>query len=706
MHTLILRGLSRFSLPLTLAAVILLCGGCPAAANAPTSAALTPIYSFNPTDYSRSQSDSNGYGLTGTAPQKLVGSPSGDYFLLTEGGGGNGFGTVLKFQTSTGVSTVLHSFDADGGTEQALLAGAGDILYGTQSNGGAAASGAVFRLAADGSGYAVLHEFSAGDQNGVNADGAYPTGALVQGADGSLYGETQSGGAYGLGEVYALSADGSQLTILHTFGAGTDGAYPADGLLAGPDGFLYGVTGLGGAGGSGTVFRIKPDGTGYALLHEFSATDGNGVNADGAQPAFKPVFGQGGQLYGAVPYGGSGGSGAIYRMAADGTGFAALYGFSSPDGSGVNADGAFPSCALVTDTEGNFYGATWSGGDSGLGTIFGLSADGSVLSSLYALDSGDGTAPALTADRSGVIFGTTADGGANGHGSLFLVSLHRPATHVLWANSNGQASVWDMTAPAPASAALLYGPYPGWTPRTIAEGPDGHVRLLWTHTDGRVSVWNLADADPAASCLIAGPYPDWTGKALAVGPDNAAHLLWDNADGQVSLWNLAEAHPDQTYILAGPYVGWSGTAISIGANNQERLLWNSTDGRMSVWNLTDANPEATCGVYGPYDGWTAKSLAVGPDNAAHLLWDSTGGQVSLWNTAEAHPDQTCLLAGPYAGWSGTAIAIGADNAEHLLWSHDDGRVSLWNLGDFQPDATCQVFGPFSGWTPVSLSAGP
>ena len=696
-----LHGLFRFSLPLLLAAGIFACGSSAESA-APTSAALTPIYSFNPTDFSHSLSDSNGWGLTGTAPQTLTGSPSGDYFLITEYGGGYGHGTVLKFQTSTGASTVLHSFDTDGGAEQVLLAG--DTLYGTQSSGGAGGSGTVFRLAADSGEYAVLYEFTAGNDSGVNADGAYPTGALVLGADGSLYGETQSGGANGVGEVYALSADGSHLTILHTFGADTDGAYPAGGLVAGPDGTLYGVTLWGGAGGSGTVFRIKLDGTGYALLHEFSDNLLR-TNADGAQPEFKPTFGRDGQLYGTASSGGSSGSGALYRVGTDGSGFAALYGFSSLVCAGVNADGAAPSCALVQDTEGNFYGATRSGGDSGRGTVFGLSADGSVLSSLYALDSGDGTAPALTADRSGVLFGTTADGGANGHGSLFLVSLHRPVTHVLWTNRNGQASVWDMAAPAPASAALVYGPYPGWTARTIAEGPDGHVRLLWTHTDGWVSLWDLTDTRPDQTCLIAGPYSGWTAKALAVGPDNAAHLLWDNADGRVSLWNTTDAQPDQTCLIAGPYSGWSGTAIAIGADNQERLLWNNSDGSMSLWNLADTRPDQTCLIAGPYSGWTAKALAVGPDNAAHLLWDNADGRVSLWNTTDAQPDQTCLIAGPYSGWSGTAIAIGADNQERLLWDNAAGPMSLWNLENADPAGTCQLFGPFDGWTAVGMSVG-
>ena len=189
--------------------------------------------------------------------------------------------------------------------------------------------------------------------------------------------------------------------------------------------------------------------------------------------------------------------------------------------------------------------------------------------------------------------------------------VHTPlfSKHILWTSTNGTASVWNLSDPNPAASAHLYGPYPGWTARAIAEGTNGSPRLFWTSTSGQASLWNLADANPSATCHLYGPYAGWTAKALAVGPDNAAHLLWNNKSGQVSLWNVDSAG-GYTFTYAGPYSGWSGTAISYGADGKERLLWNNVNGQASLWNLSDANPAASSLIYGPYGGWSAVSISA------------------------------------------------------------------------------------------------
>ena len=278
-------------------------------------------------------------------------------------------------------------------------------------------------------------------------------------------------------------------------------------------------------------------------------------------------------------------------------------------------------------------------------------------------------------------------------------------THLLWTNTNGMASVWNLSNPNPAATCNLYGPFPRWTAQAIAQGPDGNGRILWTNTDGQAALWNLADATPPATATIYGPFPGWTATALTVGPDNAAHLLWDNTDGRVALWNTTDANPSATCTIAGPYAGWSGVAIGIGADNHERLLWNNTSGRAAIWNLADANPAATCLLLGPFSGWTANRLSVGNDNAAHILWDNVSGQVSLWNLSDADPASTCVLAGPYSGWSGQDLSLGSDNKGRLLWYNVSGQNSLWNLSDPNPAAACVLAGPYNGWTAVSIASG-
>ena len=282
------------------------------------------------------------------------------------------------------------------------------------------------------------------------------------------------------------------------------------------------------------------------------------------------------------------------------------------------------------------------------------------------------------------------------------VTTSSNVTHILWTNTNGTASVWNLGDPNPAASSHLYGPYPGWTARAIAEGGDGTPRLLWTNTSGAASLWNLADANPPATAHLYGPYSGWTAKALTVGPDNRAHLLWNNTSGQVSLWNVDSAG-GYTFSYAGPYAGWSGTAISYGADGQERLLWNNVNGAGVAVEPRRPEPRGILLYLRALRGWTAKSLTVGPDNVPHLLWNNANRQVSLWNVDSAG-GYTFTYAGPYSGWSGTSIAVGGDNQERLLWNNTSGQVSVWNLSDANPAASSLIYGPYRGWSAVGISA--
>ncbi len=61
---------------------------------------------------------------------------------------------------------------------------------------------------------------------------------------------------YGKGTVFSMSPGGEE-KILHSFGYGSDGATPLAGLID-VNGTLYGTTSAGSAYGDGTVFALKP----------------------------------------------------------------------------------------------------------------------------------------------------------------------------------------------------------------------------------------------------------------------------------------------------------------------------------------------------------------------------------------------------------------------------------------------------------------
>ncbi len=141
------------------------------------------------------------------------------------------------------------------------------LLYGTTFAGGAAGNGTVFTIVKDGTGFRVLHSF------GITAgDGLSPYAGLLEGSDGLLYGTTREGGNASLGAIFKMAKDGTGYSVLHSFSGGTgDGANPYAALIEGTDGMLYGVCYNGGASSVGTIFKLNPDGSGYAVVRIFPA---------------------------------------------------------------------------------------------------------------------------------------------------------------------------------------------------------------------------------------------------------------------------------------------------------------------------------------------------------------------------------------------------------------------------------------------------
>jgi uncharacterized repeat protein (TIGR03803 family) len=149
--------------------------------------------------------------------------------------------------------------------------------------------------------FTTLYSFTDG------ADGAEPSASLVLSGN-TLYGTAEYGGAHGSGTVFAVSTDGTGFTTLHSFsqvyqgqlGAETnsDGANPVAGLVPAANNILYGTTEWAGTNGFGTVFAINTTGTGFATLLNFPLNE-----LDGAEPLAGLVF-SGDMLYGTAQYGG------------------------------------------------------------------------------------------------------------------------------------------------------------------------------------------------------------------------------------------------------------------------------------------------------------------------------------------------------------------------------------------------------------------
>jgi len=351
--------------------------------------------------------------LAGQRPYAgVIQADDGALYGTTLQGGLSNAGVIFRLNTDGTGATVLHTFGVatgDGQSPMPLVQGSDGALYGTTSIGGTNKTGTIYRINKNGTGYQVVHDFGR-----AAADGANPQAGLVEGRDGFLYGTTFFGGSNGRGTVYKLNKAGDGYLILRNFGiGGGDGVNPDTALLQGGDGALYGTTFFGGTNDAGAIFRLNTNGSSYVVLHSFSGLNGDGHNPDAAL-----MQGSDAALYGTTYSGGSNNAGSIFKLNTDGSGYTVLHAFTAAGG-----DGQKPLSALLEAQNGLLYGTTYLGGSSGAGTVFKLNRDGTGYAVLRSFDSAnaDGRNPraSLVQGSDLALYGTTWNGGESGFGTVF-----------------------------------------------------------------------------------------------------------------------------------------------------------------------------------------------------------------------------------------------------------------------------------------------
>jgi hypothetical protein len=136
---------------------------------------------------------------------------------------------------------------------------------------------------ASAAGYAEIYAFGT-----VAKDGSKPA-VLTVGPDGLLYGATSEGGQYRYGEIFRMKPDGSDYTIIHQIlGPQNDGSYPST-LMVGRDGAIYGTYTV--ASANGAVFRCAADGSDYKFFRAASGDTDVGEPKLVAQDADGNFFG-------------------------------------------------------------------------------------------------------------------------------------------------------------------------------------------------------------------------------------------------------------------------------------------------------------------------------------------------------------------------------------------------------------------------------
>ena len=325
-------------------------------------------------------------------------------------------------------------------------------LYGVNSVGGVVTSGLIYRLALSPPAITTQYQIQ-------NTQGFAPVGGLHVGSDGLLYGTTSVGSLFtanSAGTVFSVAPSGSGFTVLHTFAAfsgfniisdpiNADGARPETELIEGSDGFLYGVTPVGGTNGTGVVFKLAKDGSGFTVLHTFDAVlaidaDNNGLqdlpakNTEGMGSVAPLLLHSDGYLYGVAGEGGANGAGTIFRLLPDGSAFEVMHTFDALVDNGTNpdknSDGAQSVAALIDGGDGRLYGVAALGGANGYGTVFAFEPGTAAFTTLHSFDLDNGYQPTgeLLLGQNGALYGTTASGGnltcglSAGCGTIFTIA--------------------------------------------------------------------------------------------------------------------------------------------------------------------------------------------------------------------------------------------------------------------------------------------
>jgi uncharacterized repeat protein (TIGR03803 family) len=303
--------------------------------------------------------------------------------------------------------------------------------------------------------FSVLYVF-----DGVT--GQYPYSPPIQGRDGSLYGTTANGGAYGMGTVYRETSDGTQFNVIYNF-TGSEGFSPS-GLTLVRDGNFYGAA-AGGSFNKGILFRITAQGA-LTVLYNFTggsdgdsplnsvveATDGNlygenlvnripsiyrytptgTVQVVYTFPSYTPVGvipqmlqGTDGKLYAVNSIGGVYDCGAVTKVTLAGA-LTSSHSFGTPGVCYVyQSSGWAPIGSVIEGSDGNIYDTNSNGGVYGYGTIFKLDSHTGNLTVLHAFQRSttDGGYPqaGLVEGNDGKFYGVTISGGTNFVGTVFQV---------------------------------------------------------------------------------------------------------------------------------------------------------------------------------------------------------------------------------------------------------------------------------------------
>lgn len=330
-------------------------------------------------------------------------------------------------------------------------------------------------------------------------------------------------------------------------------------------------------------------------------------------------------------------------------------------------DGDDPHAGLVKDSQGNLYGTTFSGGNSGYsngnGTVFKLAPNG-IKTELYSFTgNSDGNYPGpVIIDSSGNLFGTTQQGGNNGCnfgcGVVFEVAQTGAET-VLYTFTGGN----DGGNPF---GGLLADGQGGFYGTTAGGGANrgGVAYHLWS--DGTETVLHT-----------------FVGGSDGDGPESAL-----SADKSGNLYGTTK------YGGSGCAQPGCGTIFEIAPDGTETVLYAFTGGTDGANPVADLIRDKAGNLYGTaeFGGMASGCGGTGcgtvykldASGALTVLYTFTGGSdggqpvARLTDDGEGNFYGTTLFGG--AGGYGIVFNLTADGKEHVMHTFTNGDDGAYPWG--------------------------